>query len=621
MDFINYLHNGLKFNLNDQQLEAILAPEKRILLEACPGSGKTTTLILRLAYLILCRKISPQNILTLTFSRYTANDMEKRFKRLFDRMIIQPVRFSTIHSFCYQFLFYCQQRGVLTVPQLIGNQNSEDKLRILRKLYFFTHQEYLGEDRAFELSNEIGFVKNKLISPEYYKSCFQGFPEVYFEYEVYKKNKNLMDFDDMLLYAYEAIKNNKKLFQEYGKFNYINVDEVQDTSLLQHKIIEEISKDRSLFMVGDIDQSIYSFRGAEPDYILNIKNHFPDTRILKLETNYRSTKSIVMFSNEIIKQNQFRTNKNMHTDNKKGKAPKIIYVDDLVKQVQTIMQIVNSRSSNTKTAVLYRNNLSGLPVAYAMILNGQAFDIRENYSGFFRHIVLNDVFAFFKLANDFSDFESFKKVYYKVDMPLPKEMLETIENHAEETGDIFHSLYFLYKDNNYMLEHISRIRKALRKIRVSKPEKALDIVEKDLHYSSFLKRHAGSVQVFSMLKYFARGLKTTEELKMLLRTLKNGIDQYYSRSLDTQISLLTLHSSKGLEFDNVILIDLIEGLLPSEKALEDLALNNRKTIEEEIRLFYVGVTRAINELFLIVPKNIDGKKRTPSRFIEKLSNG
>lgn len=615
MDYFRYLQDELKLCLNEQQKEAICAQEKRILLEACPGSGKTTTLIARLGYLVLSKKISPQDILTLTFSRFTAKDMEKRFVRLFGNRINQSIRFSTIHSFCYQFLFHCQNKGVLKVPQLL-EQYSNSKVRILGKIYYDIHGEFLSEDRAFELSNDVGFVKNKLKSPFQYKSNFQSFPVIYQKYEAYKKNNNLMDFDDILSAAFEVISRNKNLYLDYGKFKYINVDEVQDTSLLQHKIIEQISQNEHLFMVGDIDQSIYSFRGAEPDYILDIKALFPETKILKLETNYRSTKSIVKISNEIIRQNQFRNKKNMRTDNEEGEAPKVIYAKDIEKQVEMVMQLINKSSSDVKTAVLYRNNLSGLPIAYSMIVNGHPFDIRENYAGFFRHIVIKDVFAFFELSDNFSDLSSFMRVYYKMGAPISKTVVQNIKERIASNTDIFSQLYNLYKHSRYMIEQISRVRKALRKIRVCRPEKALDIIEHDLQYNSFLKRNPCSINVFSLLKYFARGVKTTDELKTRLRTLKNGIEQYYTRTLDARVSLLTLHGSKGLEFDKVILIDLVEGQLPSEKALEDLTLSNRKTYEEDIRLFYVGVTRAIKELFLIVPEKVNGKKMTPSRFID-----
>ena len=191
-----------------------------------------------------------------------------------------------------------------------------------------------------------------------------------------------MDFDDMLSLTLKLITHNKNLYYEYGGYNYINVDEVQDTSLLQHRIIEKISIDKNLFMVGDIDQSIYAFRGAEPEYLLNIKNVFPQTRLLKLETNYRSTKSIVALSNEIIKNSIYREDKNMRTDNEMGHLARIIHVKDTESQSQEVLKIIEDIPINQKVGILYRNNLSGLPIASSLLENGHMFSIRENYASF-----------------------------------------------------------------------------------------------------------------------------------------------------------------------------------------------------------------------------------------------
>ena len=620
MDFFKYLHDELNLNPNAQQREAIHAPEKRILLEACPGSGKTTTLVARLGYLIIHEKICPTDILTLTFSRFTARDMEKRFTRLFGNRINYPVGFSTIHSFCYRFLFYCQSAGVLKVPQLIEKQYYAGKNRILTNIYYDLHQEYLDEDKILELSNEVSLVKNKMILPSQHKSYFQKFTEIFQKYEEYKVSKNFMDFDDMLSLTLKLITHNKNLYYEYGGYNYINVDEVQDTSLLQHRIIEKISIDKNLFMVGDIDQSIYAFRGAEPEYLLNIKNVFPQTRLLKLETNYRSTKSIVALSNEIIKNSIYREDKNMRTDNEMGHLARIIHVKDTESQSQEVLKIIEDIPINQKVGILYRNNLSGLPIASSLLENGHMFSIRENYASFFRHSVIKDVFAFIMLSKNFNDVKAFTKVYYKIGVPISKKAFQSIINKVSHERDIFGAMYNVYKSNKNMLEHITRVRKSLRKIKISKPEKILDIIENDLQYSSYIKKSPSSVQIFLLIKHFCRRLKTVDELKTLLRKLKDGIDLHYSNNVESCISLLTLHSSKGLEFDKVIIIDLVEGILPTEKALEELEALNRKNYEEDIRLLYVGITRAIKELYIFLPGKIYGKKMTPSRLLERLKN-
>ncbi len=619
MNFFNYLRDELNISLNEQQKEAIEADNKRILLEACPGSGKTTTLVARIAYLILYKKAKPSDILTLTFSRASAQDMERRFKSLFGNILKQPVHFSTIHSFCYQFLFFCQRNSILAVPELLERQENNGKHKILRNVYFGLHNEYLSEDEVDNLSNDISFVKNKIISPEQYKTVFNKFSLLYQKYEEYKQSRNLMDFDDMLSMTYRILKEHENLLNGYGRFTCVHVDEVQDTSLIQHKIIKILSQNGNLFMVGDTDQSIYGFRGAEPEYIVNIQKIFPDARILRLEVNYRSTESIVRLSSHFISQNTFRHAKDMRTYNCDGEIPRIYLLENKKEQIQKAMELIDQESGKN-TAILFRNNLSGLPVAYNMIIEGVPFYIRENYSSFFKHFVISDIFSFFKLAIDSTDMESFSKIYYKIGASISKEDLQNLKARKGEEN-IFSGLFSLNRNKRYMTEHINRIKKAFEKIRNSVPEKALDIIEQELGYGDFLRRNTGCMNIFTTLKYFAEDAKSLPEFKTRLRTLKNGIDQSYRRYNTAGVNLLTLHGSKGMEFDRVVIIDLIDGQFPSEKSVEGLITGNRKEYEEEVRLFYVGVTRAKKEVYLIAPCKCEGKTVIPSRFIDQFLNG
>lgn len=615
-EFFSFLQNNLNIFLNEQQKEAVQAKDRRILLEACPGGGKTTTLVVRIAYLILCNGVSPSDILTLTFSRASAQDMEERFIKLFRSQIQYPVHFSTIHSFCYKFLFYCQKRRVLTVPGLIEKDETL-KSRVIKGIYHNINNEYLSDDEAAELSNEIGFVKNKLIDPAEIISAFENFPHIFMKYEEYKKENNLIDFDDMLIMTYEILCKNRDVYDEYKRFGYVHIDEVQDTSLVQHRIIEELSRESNLFMVGDTDQSIYGFRGAEPEYIVDIKKHYTDAKILKLENNYRSSKNLVELSNAFIQQNIYRHEKHMFTENAEGEAPIVFFAKDRDEQTQKVIQLICDNPSRCKTAVLFRNNLSGLPVIYGLIEKGIPFHIRENYMSFFKHYVIADVFAFFQLSTNLKDIDSFLKVYYKMGASISRADAEYLKENANGKKDLINELYIKYRNKKYMLEHLGRIRKALKEISRVDPYNALEIIEKDLNYNNFLKRSTGAMSVFSCLKFFARGTKNLNDLKTKLRSLKNGIDSTFRRLHKADVSLLTMHGSKGLEFDRVILIDLAEGEFPGENCIEELISGNRKTYEEEVRLFYVGVTRARKEVFLLAPVEIGNKVTTPSRFINQ----
>ena len=261
------------------------------------------------------------------------------------------------------------EKGALSVPNLIEKQYSHGKTRILRSLYFETNQEYPGEDVTDQLANEISFVKNKLIQPEALKSDIENFSLIFRLYEKQKQEKHLIDFDDMLFMAYDVLRNNRQLYLEYGLFPHVHVDEVQDTSLLQHRIIELLSQDGNLFMVGDTDQSIYGFRGAEPEYIVNIRDIYPDARVLRLETNYRSSGKIVQMADQFIRQNQYRHEKNMITINAEGETPVAYFFNDMETQLKKVLKLIK-RALWKNTAVLFRNNLSRLPVAWKLIPRG-----------------------------------------------------------------------------------------------------------------------------------------------------------------------------------------------------------------------------------------------------------
>ncbi|HAA25260.1 MAG TPA: ATP-dependent helicase [Ruminiclostridium sp.] len=618
MDFFKYLEDDLNISLNKQQMEALKVSGKKVVLEACPGSGKTTTLVSRNAYLILSGIAEPSDILTLSFSRASARDMEKRFYSLFGSLIHSPVHFSTIHSFCYGLLKYCAKKYILHVPELLEGKQDGRKLKILRNICFSTSNEYLSDDALEEISNGISLVKNKLIPPQNYKSEYRDFPLIFEKYERYKNTNNLIDFDDILSLAYSVLKSDESICAGYAARKFVHVDEAQDVSLIQHKIIELLSKNGSLFMVGDTDQSIYGFRGADPEYIVNIKKIYPDAKIIKLEINYRSTGCIVEMSNNFIMRNAYRHPKRMETFNEKGKYPEYIAVKDSKAQVSKVIKLLADEYKKKTAAVLYRNNLSGIPLVYELIKNGTPFYMRDNYSSFFRHPVIADVFNFFHFSQSPEDIECFKKIYYKMGAPFPKTCISYLESIDGRYRNIIISLFDVYWKNSYMQEHLFRIKKAMKKIRRSKPSKAFEIIMNDLSYGEYIKRNAGFSTVFSTLKQLADGAKTMPELKKRLMIVKKEIERSYRMSSDAAVCLLTLHGSKGLEFDKVILIDLIDGHFPSEKSLDNAAAGGKRMLyEEEARLFYVGVTRARSEVYLIAPEKLDGKAVNPSRFIKR----
>ena len=309
--------NEKGFNLTEAQRKVVVHDRGPLLLLAVPGAGKTTVLILRLAYLILVINVNPERILCLTFGRAAAKEMSDRFAQNFGNDI-GNIHFSTIHSYAYEVVraaFRQKGRDYQIIEELTG---AESKTGVLRSLFKQINTSTLTEDTLEELQNAICFVKNSLISPETLENvAVKNFVTIYNDYEKYKRmhQPQLIDFDDMLSIAYKALVENPRLLAMYQKrFDYILTDESQDTSLLQHKIIELISKPkRNLFVVGDDDQSIFGFRAAEPKYLLEFPQVYDQAEILRMEQNFRSTPEIVSMSREFIRSNKLRYDKEMVT--------------------------------------------------------------------------------------------------------------------------------------------------------------------------------------------------------------------------------------------------------------------------------------------------------------------
>ncbi len=307
MDFIKYLNDRYNIDLNEQQQKAVLNIEGPILLLSVPGGGKTTVIVSRCANMILNHNIDPENMLTLTFSKASAIDMGQRFKKIFGDEIKNNVNFSTIHSFCYSVLRTYANKRCVSFPTIIEDEKAPlSKNQLLKKFYFEFNEEYISDDKLEELSNAICYIKNMMLTIEEINESdidIKNIIEIYKSYEEYKRINNYIDFDDMLSITLKLFKKNNELLNYYRrKYTYINIDESQDTSYLQHEIIKILVSPRNnIFMVGDEDQSIYTFRAAFPKALLNFKETYPKAQIFLMERNYRSTKSIVNAANLFIK--------------------------------------------------------------------------------------------------------------------------------------------------------------------------------------------------------------------------------------------------------------------------------------------------------------------------------
>ncbi|SPF56592.1 UvrD/REP helicase family protein (modular protein) [Candidatus Desulfosporosinus infrequens] len=616
------------FNLTEAQRKAVVYDMGPLLLLAVPGAGKTTVLILRLAYLVLVINVNPERILCLTFGRAAAKEMSDRFTQNFGNDI-GNIHFSTIHSYAYEVVraaFRQKGRDYQIIEELTG---VESKSGVLRGLFKQINTSTLTEDTLEELQNAICFVKNSLISPEKLENvAVKNFVTIYNDYEKYKRmhQPQLIDFDDMLSIAYTALVENPRLLEMYQKrFDYILTDESQDTSLLQHKIIELISKPKqNLFVVGDDDQSIFGFRAAEPKYLLEFPQVYDQAEILRMEQNFRSTPEIVSISREFIRSNKMRYDKEMVTENVPGETVQIEIFKGNKEQNEFILgELINKGVA--KSAVLYRNNLSVITLVDELDRGGVPFYIRDsNKERFFSHWVVKDILNFLRFSysdqnvavldtikSKFETYISKAQIEYLRGIKIDRSIFEILSEQQE--GKSRQSGYFTLKEQF----------KSLNKL---PPSKAVGYIRNELGYDKviericknlgFSKEHLNSL--LSILETIAARELTLPDFANRLSYLEEKIKTSYKNKGTKAVTLSTIHSAKGLEWERVYLIDLIQGIIPDLEAVKNAANNKMEAIEEERRLFYVAMTRAQKHLTLCTMKQYLKQIAKRSQFVQEV---
>ena len=616
------------FNLTEAQRKAVVHDMGPLLLLAVPGAGKTTVLILRLAYLVLVVNVNPERILCLTFGRAAAKEMSDRFTQNFGSDI-GTIHFSTIHSYAYEVVraaFRQKGRDYQIIEELTG---AESKSGVLRSLFKQINTSTLTEDTLEELQNAICFVKNSLISPEKLENvAVKNFVTIYNDYEKYKRmhQPQLIDFDDMLSIAYTALVENPRLLAMYQKrFDYILTDESQDTSLLQHKIIELISKPkRNLFVVGDDDQSIFGFRAAEPKYLLEFPQVYDQAEILRMEQNFRSTPEIVSMSREFIRSNKMRYDKEMVTKNVPGETVQVEIFKGNKEQNEFILgELINKGVA--KSAVLYRNNLSVITLVDELDRGGVPFYIRDSKKErFFSHWVVTDILNFLRFSYSDQSVAVLDKIKSKFETYISKAQIEYLRG-IKIDRSIFEILSEQQEGKSRQSGYLT-LKEQFKSLNKLSPSKAIGYIRNELGYDKviericknlgFSKEHLNSL--LSILETIAARESTLPDFANRLSYLEEKIKTSYKNKGTEAVTLSTIHSAKGLEWERVYLIDLIQGIIPDLEAVKNAANNKMEGIEEERRLFYVAMTRAQKHLTLCTMKQYLKQTAKRSQFVQEV---
>lgn len=625
MDIIAELENRWGIVLNEAQRRAVLSGERYVLLLAVPGSGKTTVLVARLAHRIANGGADPARMLNLTFNRETAREMKRRYSLLFGHLPAcgEPA-FHTLHSFCYGVLRRYAQVYRREMPRLIGAPGAEGNLaaRALRELYRSHTGDYLADELLETIQTRIGYAKNRLLSGEAVADAcpeVECFAALFDEYEAWKRENHLMDFDDMLTFALDILQKCPRLLAEFrSRYDEICLDEAQDTSLVQFRILRMLASPEAgkmrFFLVGDEDQSIYAFRGASPGELLRFPEEYPGACLLKMEQNYRSGQGIVAAASRLIRHNRQRYDKGMICAGGANAAIDELRLPDFAAQYAAVEELLRELPAGKTAAVLYRNNVSALPLIDRLRWEGIPFYIREPQFSWFTGTVLRDLTAFIRLADDPGDAEAFSRIYYK--LGYSRGVAERVREQIRESGGVFECILTLPSVRGRLRERTLYYRDHFPDLLRRTALQALEFICSELGYEAYLDRVGGNTALWQEMNAalsLAEGAPGVFEYLDKLEELRIALLEQGLSDPAASVTLSTFHSAKGMEFDWVILLDLQDGVLPAGGVLADAEI-----LEGERRLFYVGVTRARERLVLPEANRFHGRSTPLSPFVRQL---
>ena len=603
--------------LNPQQEAAVRQTDGPVLLLAVPGSGKTTVLVTRLGHMIYCKNIRPENILTVTYTVAATKDMKARFVRFFGEDHADKLTFRTINGLCAVVIrYYARVKG----SQPFALADDETRLNaVVRELLSKGGGGYPSDQQVKEARTQITFCKNMMFSDaevEVQKVDGMDFPAVYKGYQAFLLKNHLMDFDDQMVFTYRIFRQYPDILAYFQRrWPYLCVDEAQDTSKIQHAILRLLaSKSRNIFMVGDEDQSIYGFRAAWPQALLEFEQTYPGAKVLMMETNYRSTKSIVEAADAFIQRNESRRPKHMRTGNAQGAPVKKVTLADYNRQYNYLLKI--AQKCKEQTAVLYRNNDSALPLIDLLEREGVPYACRQREGFFFTSPIVRDITDMLEFAFNDCDWEKFLRFYYKLDLKIKKPILAGMLRgmHGDET--VFNRMLANEGLEPWQYGKIRTLQTHFSKFPQLTSFAAIQRLVKYMGYGDYLREQKMDTTRLDVLLSLANQTPATGPFLLRLQELRETIEGM-EPDPSCPFVLSTIHASKGLEYDRVILIDAVDGTFPSDPCPHDD--EGRTALEEERRLFYVGATRAKRQLELLC---YEGKFGEPAgaghAFIDQL---
>ena len=632
-------------NLNEKQQEAVKVKDDSILVIAGAGSGKTKVLTHRIAYLIFKKKISPINILAVTFTNKAAQEMKDRIefisKDISDRNMMKGLWMGTFHSICARILR--REIGVLGYDTNFAIYDKGDQLSMIRrclKALDLDSKKYSPNI----ISSIIDKAKNNLEDAELFEYNALNYfkkivAKVYTQYQEELRENNALDFNDLILLTVKLFNGRPEILENYqNKFRYILVDEYQDINFAQYQLVKLLSeRDSNLFVVGDPDQSIYKFRGADLNNILRFEHDFPHSKVIKLEQNYRSTKVILEGATNLIKYNRNRKEKELWTDKKGGEKIKCYEaasaLDEAIFISREIIKLNKEKDKAFKDfAILYRTNAQSR--SFEEIFNKQGIPFRVvGGLRFYERKEVKDILAYLRFVHDQKDGVSFLRIINNAKLGIGKTTLSKIVELAKKDNlNFYQSLKKSLKVIKISADREERIKKFTflidelnEKKKEIKGSELLTELIKGISYYEDLKKE-GEFKAQSKIENIKELILAVQEfeennednsLTAFLEYVALITDIDLFKGKEDVVTVMTLHSAKGLEFPVVFITGFEEGIFPHSRAL-----NSEEELEEERRLCYVGMTRAKERLYLTYAwrRNLNGNTlfNSVSRFISEI---
>ncbi len=609
--------NTLRLNTPQQRAVAHLSGPMQVL--AGPGSGKTTVIVNRIRYLVKVHHIPASSILVVTFSKAAAREMKERFRENGDPFARQ-VTFGTFHSIFFGILKHAYG---LRGDQILR----EDQRREFLKQLIGKYLPDMVDDRDFQedIAREISLVKGNGIAPENYHSAGcpdQAFRDIFTGYVKRCRQERLLDFDDMLVYCYDLLRQREDIRKGWQqRFPYVLVDEFQDINLIQYQTIRMLAGYAdNLFIVGDDDQSIYRFRGAKPELMLNFTKDYPKARQVILDVNYRCSGEILRASQRMIGHNRRRFAKKITTPNPDGAPVRVLEFDNPRQQslyiLKEIQKWTESGGDPRQTAVLFRTrqeagHLAGLLVEYQI-----PFYMRDRLPNLYEHWIARDLIAYIRLAQgEKMQRRDFLRVMNRPNRYISREAVYEKEVRME-------TLRIFYEDREWMWDRIDELEGHLKRMRSMAPYAAVNYIRHAIGYEGYLKEyaqirgldHQELSELADQIQESAQGFTDMAQWEAHMEDYGRQLKEQAARMEQKPqgVTLSTLHSVKGLEYDKVWILDVNEGTIPYKKAKLEAE------VEEERRLFYVGMTRARKELVLCHVRRQFEKEMERSQFLDEI---